>query len=73
MSSAFVKRSVRLTLKPDVSSEQLGKVLAEIYRLSGCLACGIRGIDVILHGGDPELAGLGKLAGVDHAAINQFG
>ena len=25
-----------------------------IYRLNGCLACGLLGIDVIIHGGDPD-------------------
>ncbi|HEY6137270.1 MAG TPA: hypothetical protein VI670_05855 [Thermoanaerobaculia bacterium] len=26
----------------------------QIFRLNGCLACGLLGIDVHVHGGDPE-------------------
>jgi hypothetical protein len=26
----------------------------QIFKLNGCLACGLLGIDVIIHGGDPD-------------------
>lgn len=35
-----------------------------IYRLNGCLACGLLGIDVIIHGGDPDPI-LGDVGGFD--------
>ena len=41
MSSAFVKRSVRLTLKPDVTSDQLGKALAEMAPGANVMRTGI--------------------------------
>ena len=72
MSNVFVQRNVRLSLKPEITSDQVAKTLAEIYRLSGCLACGIRGIDIVLHGGDPELDLLGKLGGVAHVEVQGF-
>ena len=72
MSNLFVQRNVRLSLKPDITSEQVSKTLAEIYRLSGCLACGIRGIDVVLHGGDPEIDVLGKLGGIAGVEVRGF-
>ena len=69
MSHALTRRGVRLTFKHDVSNAQIGKALEEIYRLTGCLTCGIRGIDLILHGGDPEVDALAKLQGVAHAGF----
>jgi hypothetical protein len=72
MSHALTRRGVRLTFKHDVNNAQIGKALEEIYRLTGCLTCGIRGIDLILHGGDPEIDVLGKLPGVVNAGVQGF-
>lgn len=71
MSNAFAKRALRVSLKHDANADHIAKALAEIYRLSGCVACGIRGIDVILHGGDPEIDVLGRLPGVAHVDMQQ--
>ncbi|HUP60279.1 MAG TPA: hypothetical protein VNA69_07655 [Thermoanaerobaculia bacterium] len=29
-------------------------MLKEIYKLSGCLTCGLLGFDIHIHGGDPD-------------------
>lgn len=34
--------------------EQVHAALAQIFRLNGCLGCGLLGIDILIHGGDPE-------------------
>lgn len=57
-------RSVQVQFKHDVTSKQVIATLEEVFRLSGCLTCGIRGIDLNLLGGDPEIAPLAQLPGV---------
>jgi len=34
--------------------DQVHAALEQIFRLNGCLACGLLGIDILIHGGDPE-------------------
>jgi hypothetical protein len=48
-------KTVRLAVSghSGVTKEQVHGALENIFRLNGCLACGLLGIDVIIHGGDP--------------------
>lgn len=50
-------RTITLAVRKGTTKEHIQTTLESIYRLSGCLTCGLLGFDVILHGGDPELAG----------------
>jgi hypothetical protein len=56
--------TVSINVVEGVKLDTLHSALDNIARLTGCLACGLVGIDVIFRGGDPELAGLRNLPGV---------
>jgi hypothetical protein len=60
--------NVSHTAKP----ENIGKLLDELYKLSGCVPCGILGWDIILHGGDPEVSGL-TAPDITGITVQQFG
>lgn len=49
-------KTVRLAAsgRTPIKKEQVHEALEQIFKLNGCLACGLLGIDVIIHGGDPE-------------------
>ncbi len=49
-------RTVTLTAsgRTPLKKEQVHDALEQIFKLNGCLACGLIGIDIIIHGGDPE-------------------
>jgi hypothetical protein len=53
--SKIAGRTVRLVSGGrGVTKDQVQNAFEQIYRLNGCLGCGLLGIDVIVHGGDPE-------------------
>jgi len=49
-------KTVRLAAsgRTPVKKEQVHEALEQIFKLNGCLGCGLLGIDIIIHGGDPE-------------------
>ena len=49
-------KTVRLSAagSPPLKKEQVHEALEQIFKLNGCLGCGLIGIDVIIHGGDPD-------------------
>jgi hypothetical protein len=51
---AILGRKVQVQFQPDVTREQVLGAVEMMFRLSGCLACGLRGIDLTLLGGGPE-------------------
>jgi hypothetical protein len=59
-------RKLQVQFKHDVTREQVVAAMDAVFRVSGCLTCGIRGIDLNLLGGDPapELDALRGLPGV---------
>ncbi len=57
-------RSVQVQFKHDVTSKQVMATLEEVFRMTGCMTCGIRGIDLNLLGGDPEMGQLAQLPGI---------
>ena len=66
--SKIAGKTVRLVSggKP-VTKDQVQNAFEQIYRLNGCLGCGLLGIDVIVHGSDrpyapPPAAMLGEAA-----------
>jgi hypothetical protein len=63
--SKIAGKTVRLSAsggKNPVKAEQVHAALEQIFRLNGCLGCGLLGIDVIIHGGDPEPFDVGGFA-----------
>lgn len=55
--SRIAGKTVRLTAnggRSPVKADQVHAALEQIFKLNGCLACGLLGIDLIIHGGDPE-------------------
>jgi hypothetical protein len=57
--SRLAGKTVRLAAVPGrggvgVTPDQVHKAFESIFKLNGCLSCGLLGIDVIIHGGDPE-------------------
>ena len=46
-------RKVHVFVNKGIKADTLNQTLDRIYRLSGCLGCGLLGYDIILHGGDP--------------------
>jgi hypothetical protein len=59
-------RKLQVQFTHDVTREQVVAAMETVFRISGCLTCGIRGIDLNLLGGDPapELEPLRRLPGV---------
>jgi hypothetical protein len=59
-------RKLQVQFTHDVTRDQVLATMEEVFRVSGCLTCGIRGVDLNLLGGDPvsELDALRKLPGV---------
>ena len=59
-------RKLQVQFTHDVTRDQVIATMEEVFRVSGCLTCGIRGIDLNLLGGNPasELDALRKLPGV---------
>jgi hypothetical protein len=65
MSEPFkAARKLQVQFKHDVTREQVLAVVESVFRISGCVACGIRGIDLILQGGDPAFGPIQGLPGV---------
>ncbi len=49
-------KAVTLSANPGakITPDVVHAAFEQIFRLNGCLACGLLGIDVIIHGGDPD-------------------
>ena len=45
-----------------ITPKEVHAAFDQIFRLNGCLGCGLIGIDIIIHGGDPDPL-LGDVAG----------
>jgi hypothetical protein len=47
---------VRLTASPGskITAPQVHAALEQIFKLNGCLACGLLGIDIHINGPDPD-------------------
>jgi hypothetical protein len=56
---------VHVTVKENISLEQLHSLLSSIVGMSGCRACGILGIDLRLTGVSVEATQIAKLQGVE--------
>ncbi|HJW93513.1 MAG TPA: hypothetical protein VJ901_07840 [Thermoanaerobaculia bacterium] len=54
--SKIAGKTVRLSApgRTPVKADQVHAAMEQIFKLNGCLGCGLIGIDVIIHGGDPE-------------------
>ena len=37
-----------------ITPKEVHAALEKIFRLNGCLGCGLIGLDIIIHGGDPD-------------------
>ena len=57
-------KRVQLQFRPEVTKEEVHAAIDNVFGRYGCVTCGLRGIDLQLHGGDPEVAELAKLKGV---------
>jgi hypothetical protein len=55
---------VHVTVREDISLEQLQTIIANIVGYGGCRACGILGIDLRLSGDPVEANQIAKLPGV---------
>ena len=58
---------LNITVKQDVSLEQLHGLIDQIAGMSGCRTCGIMGVDLRLSGEPVELEQIRKLPGVRDA------
>jgi hypothetical protein len=49
-------KAVTLSANPGakITPDVVHRAFEQIFKLNGCLACGLLGIDVIIHGGDPD-------------------
>ena len=66
-------QSIRLSLKKDITAEQIQQALGEIYKAAGCHRCGLLGFDVRLQVIDPPLQSqfdkIGGVAGVSALGV----
>ena len=37
-----------------ITTKEVHAAFEKIFKLNGCLACGLIGLDIIIHGGDPD-------------------
>ncbi len=56
---------VHITVRENISLEQLHSLIGSIVGMSGCRACGILGIDLRLTGAPVEATQIAKLPGVE--------
>lgn len=61
--------TVTVNVAESVKLEALQTALANIAKLTGCLGCGLVGIDVNFRGGDPDLNGVRSLPGVTNVTF----
>ena len=52
--SALSGKTVRLGFDPSVTPESIHRALETLFEISGCLACGLLGFDIHLHGVNPD-------------------
>ena len=66
--SRLAGKTVTLVANPGgkITREQVHEAFDQIFRLHGCLGCGLLGIDILVHGGDPEplLGNVGGFNGI---------
>ena len=61
--------TVTVSVVEGVKLETLHAALDNIVKLTGCLGCGLVGIDLTFRGGDPELGSIRNLPGVTNATF----
>lgn len=68
LASRISGKTVTLVASPGakITPDVVHGALEQIFRLNGCLACGLLGIDLHVHGGDPDplLGGLQGFNGI---------
>jgi len=52
--NALAGKTVRLGFDAKVTPESIHKALETLFEISGCLACGLLGFDIHLHGVNPD-------------------
>jgi len=57
--------TVTVSVVEGVKLETLHAALDNIVKLTGCLGCGLVGIDLNFRGGDPDLGNIRNLPGVN--------
>jgi hypothetical protein len=57
-------KQVQIQFDEKATKAQIFAALDTVFRVHGCLTCGLRGIDLTILGGDPEFAALGEVEGV---------
>ncbi len=62
------KQSIHLVTGPQITLDQLQKSVAQAVGISGCLGCGLLGIDLHFYGGDPAIDKL-RIDGIGGAII----
>jgi hypothetical protein len=69
---AQLRGTVKLHVNHTVTLENLHSIIDKLAVMSGCLHCGLLGIDLRLVGDPgPELGEIGKLAGVRSATLGE--
>ena len=64
-STSTIRGPIHVRVSEKVTLESLHEVVAQIAKLSGCLQCGLIGIDLRLSGDPVELGALNKIHGVN--------
>jgi microsomal dipeptidase-like Zn-dependent dipeptidase len=68
--AATLKGTVNVRVNENVTLENLHNIVNHIVGMTGCRACGLLGVDLIL-GGDPaELQQVAKLPGVQSTSFS---
>ena len=60
---------VTISVADSVKLETLHAAVDNIVKLTGCLGCGLVGIDLTFRGGDPDLGGIRNMPGVNDATF----
>jgi hypothetical protein len=63
------RASVKVTLKENVSLDQLTKIISGIGGRYGCRTCGLMGVDLQLSGDPGDLPEIASLPGVKSASL----
>jgi hypothetical protein len=62
------KQSVHLVASSQITLDQLNKAVAQAVGIAGCRGCGLLGIDLHFHGGDPIFEKF-RVEGIDSAIV----
>lgn len=64
--------TLQLTFKEGITAKSVHDALDRIFKLHGCISCGLLGIDLRLQVVDPAIKQIQVIEGVNNATLTRF-